>query len=71
MPDMIEHQHNGYLAQPFDSEDLAKGIVWVLENKERHQKLCDRARQKAEQKFTLEIQARRYESLYDELLSSP
>lgn len=67
MPDMIEHQHNGYLAQPFDSEDLAKGIVWVLENKERHQKLCDRARQKAEQEFTLEIQARRYESLYHEI----
>jgi glycosyltransferase involved in cell wall biosynthesis len=67
MPDMIEHQHNGYLAQPFDSEDLAKGIVWVLENKERHQKLCDRARQKAEQEFTLEIQARRYESLYREI----
>jgi glycosyltransferase involved in cell wall biosynthesis len=67
MPDMIEHQLNGYLAQPFDSEDLARGIVWVLENKERYQKLCDRSRQKAEQEFTLEIQARRYKSLYCEL----
>ena len=64
MPELIEHQHNGYLAQALDSEDLAQGIIWVLENKERHQKLCDRARQKAEQEFTLEIQARRYESLY-------
>ena len=67
MPDMIEHQHNGYLAQPFESEDLARGIVWVLENKERYQKLCDRARQKAEQEFTWEIQARRYKLLYSEI----
>jgi glycosyltransferase involved in cell wall biosynthesis len=70
MPDMIEHQRNGYLAQPFESEDLAKGIVWVLENQERYHKLCDHARQKAEQEFTLEIQSRRYESLYRQLQPS-
>ncbi len=69
MPDMIEHQQNGYLAQPLNSEDLAQGIIWVLENKQRHQKLCDRAREKAEQEFSLEIQARCYESLYQELQS--
>jgi glycosyltransferase involved in cell wall biosynthesis len=67
MPDLIEHQQNGYLAQPFQVEDLAQGIAWVIENQQRHQKLCDRARQKALQEFTLEIQARRYESLYSEL----
>ncbi len=67
MPEIIEHQQNGYLAQPFEEEDLARGIAWVLENKERHQKLGDRARAKAEQEFTQEIQARRYESLYNEI----
>jgi hypothetical protein len=41
----------------------------VIENRERHQKLCDRARQKAEQEFTLEIQARRYQSLFTDILS--
>lgn len=81
MPDMIEHQHNGYLAQAFDSEDLARGIIWVLEHQENHQSSYDssvsltvpqyltnslrhRARQKAEKEFNLELQARRYESLY-------
>ncbi len=68
MPDMIEHQANGYLAQPFDIADLATGIRWVLEDKNRHQKLCDRARQKAEQEFSLELQARRYLALYTQLL---
>ena len=64
MPEIIEHYSNGYLAQPFEAEDLAKGIVWILENKERHQKLGDRAREKAEHEFSLELQAQRYEALY-------
>ncbi|HEY9601126.1 MAG TPA: glycosyltransferase family 4 protein [Allocoleopsis sp.] len=67
MPDLIEHQKNGYLAQPYQIEDLARGIAWVLENQERHQKLSYRAREKAEQEFTLEIQARRYLSLFTEI----
>ena len=66
MPNIIEHQQNGYLAQP-DIEDLAQGIAWVLENRERHQKLSDRAREKAEQEFDLEIQAGRYLSLFTEI----
>lgn len=69
MPDMIEHQKNGYLAQPHQIEDLAQGIAWVLENRERHQKLSYRAREKAEQEFTLEIQACRYLSLFTEILA--
>jgi len=68
MPDMIEHQHNGYLAQPYQIEDLAQGIAWILENKQRHQKLSHRAREKVEQEFTLAIQARRYVSLFTEIL---
>ncbi|HEY9632854.1 MAG TPA: glycosyltransferase family 4 protein [Coleofasciculaceae cyanobacterium] len=70
LKDIVDHQQNGYLAQPYQIEDLAQGIAWVLEDRERHQKLCDRARQKAEQEFTLEIQARRYECLYSDLRSS-
>ncbi|MEW5855830.1 MAG: glycosyltransferase family 4 protein [Cyanobacteriota bacterium] len=70
LQDIVDHQQNGYLAQPYQIEDLARGIVWVLENKERHQKLCDRARQKAEQKFSMEMQARRYESVYNTVIST-
>jgi glycosyltransferase involved in cell wall biosynthesis len=68
--DIVEHQQNGYLAQPYEIEDLAKGIAWVLEDRERYGKLCDRARQKVEQEFTLERQAKRYFSVYQELYES-
>ncbi len=67
LPDMIEHHGNGYLAQPFNIEDLAQGITWLLENHDRHQKLSRRAREKAEQEFTLELQAQRYLKLFREL----
>ncbi len=67
MPDLIEHCSNGYLAKPYETEDLATGIAWVLENRDRHQQLCARARQKVEQEFTSDIQARRYLSLFSEL----
>ena len=67
MPDMIDHQQNGYLAKPFDVEDLARGIAWVLEDEERLQKLGVNGREKVEQNYTLEIQANSYMSLYNEL----
>lgn len=69
MPDMIEHQRNGYLAKPYQIEDLAQGIIWVLDNLERYQKLCDRAREKVEQEFTLDIQAHSYLQLFQDILS--
>ncbi len=68
MPDMIQHQHNGYLAQPFDSQDLANGIKWVLENPERHQHLSHQARQKAQEAFTLQIQAQNYLRLFQDVI---
>jgi glycosyltransferase involved in cell wall biosynthesis len=67
LKDIVEHQQNGYRAKCFSIDDLAQGIIWVLENKERYQKLCDRARQKAKQEFTLELQASRYLSLFSDL----
>ena len=70
MPDMLEHQANGYLASPFETEDLAKGINWVLEDGDRLQNLSAFARSKAEREFALKIQARRYQTLYREILAS-
>jgi glycosyltransferase involved in cell wall biosynthesis len=69
MPDLIAHQHQGYLAQPFDTQDLAQGIAWVLTDPDRHQKLTLAARQKVEQTFGLNCQAQAYQSLFAELFA--
>jgi glycosyltransferase involved in cell wall biosynthesis len=44
MPDLIDHKQNGYLAQPFDTSDLAHGIAWVIEDSERYDGLRHAAR---------------------------
>lgn len=66
--DVVDHQQTGYLATPFNVEDLAKGIVWVLEDQERHQKLQFQSRERGRHEFASETQASRYLSLYQELL---
>lgn len=68
LKDLVEHQHDGYLATPFEVEDLATGIGWVLEDQERYQKLRDRAREKSLCEFAAATQAHRYLSLYEEIL---
>ncbi|MDJ0696540.1 glycosyltransferase family 4 protein [Mastigocoleus sp. MO_188.B34] len=70
MPDMIENLKNGYLAKPFEVEDLARGIAWVLEGEERFQKLSYCARQKVEREFTQTIQAQNYLNLFNNILST-
>jgi glycosyltransferase involved in cell wall biosynthesis len=67
MSDMIEHQKNGYLAHPFETDDLAYGLAWVLEDNERRQELSLRARQKVEEEFAIDKVARRYLALYSEI----
>jgi glycosyltransferase involved in cell wall biosynthesis len=67
VPDLIDHQHNGYLATPFKPADLAQGITWVLENDERRKGLSLQARQKVEQEFAVGKVAERHIALYQEL----
>jgi glycosyltransferase involved in cell wall biosynthesis len=70
MPDLIEHQRQGYLAQPFDTADFAQGIAWVLADSIRLQHLGHAARLKAEQSFDGNQQAQRYHALFAELLAA-
>lgn len=65
--DIVDHQYNGYLAQPFDIEDLAQGIIWLIEDDRRHSQLCIHSREKAQREFSDELQASRYLSLYEEI----
>lgn len=68
LKDVVDHQHTGYLATPFEFEDLATGIVWILEDKERYKKLQLNAREKSLREFSAKVQACRYLSLYEEIL---
>jgi glycosyltransferase involved in cell wall biosynthesis len=70
LKDIVEHQKNGYRAQCFSASDLAEGIAWVLNDADRWQALSRRSREKVEQEFTLDVQARNYFKLYEEIIAS-
>jgi glycosyltransferase involved in cell wall biosynthesis len=69
MADLIEHQHNGYLAQPEQPQDLAQGIDWILAEEARYQQLKINSRAKAIAHFNLEQQTQRYLRVFTELCS--
>lgn len=68
LKDIVDHKQNGYLAKAFDTEDLARGIAWILEDKDRLKKLSNYSREKVEQQFTQTLQAQRYKYLYEQVV---
>ncbi len=67
--DLVEHQRNGYLATPFESDDLARGIEWVVSNPDRQKALSLRARGTIEEEFSLDIIAKKHIALYQDIIS--
>jgi glycosyltransferase involved in cell wall biosynthesis len=67
VPDLIDHQQNGYLAQPYEPSDLARGIAWIMEDKNRWEELSANARQKIENVYAIEDVAKRHLELYREI----
>jgi glycosyltransferase involved in cell wall biosynthesis len=68
IPDLIEHLSNGYLAKPYDTDDLSRGISWVLEHSGRASLLEARCCQKIESEFKLDVVTKKYIKLYSELV---
>jgi glycosyltransferase involved in cell wall biosynthesis len=69
LPDMIDHKKNGWLAQPFDSADLAEGIRWVIGHPQ-HDQLRRAAREKAVSEYGLTVMSHRYMALYEDVLKA-
>ncbi len=64
--DIINHLENGYLAKYKDTDDLAKGIKWVIDNREslRLDEACIR---KVDECYQESIIAEKYIALYQSL----
>lgn len=64
LPDIVVHKQSGWLARPFDTEDLAMGIKWVLDDQKRLVSLSKRAREIAVEKFSFSVISNLYADLY-------
>jgi len=68
--DIIAHGSDGYLAKLFDAEDLVQGILWVVDPV-RNTSLGNAARDKACLHYDDVIIAKRYLTLYEDILNKP
>ncbi len=66
--DVVEHKITGYLANPFSTEDLAKGIKWLIEDEERNSKIGKAARARAVRLWNQEKVAMQYMNVYKEAI---
>jgi glycosyltransferase involved in cell wall biosynthesis len=67
--DIVKHQHNGYLAKPYDSMELARGIAWVLSRDlGESSALSENARKTAIARFSIESMTARYVDLFKDVL---
>lgn len=64
--DMIEHMINGYIAEYMNSEDLFKGLLWIIKNNDKNV-LGMNGRKTIVKKFSPEIVASKYCNVYTEI----
>ncbi|MCF0039280.1 glycosyltransferase family 4 protein [Dyadobacter fanqingshengii] len=68
IPEMIDHQINGYIALQGSAQSLAEGIEWLL-NDENNARMSENARAKVLETYAESIVASQYQQLYQSLLS--
>ena len=66
--DIVKHKKSGYLASPFDIKDFANGIIWVSDQINLDKKLNNLARKRAIENWDYSVVAKKYESLYKEII---
>ena len=62
--EVIVDNKTGYIVNPFNSQEMAYKIIDLLENPQKAKKFGENGYKIAREKFTLEIQVRRYLDYY-------
>lgn len=67
LPDIVAHKCTGYLAKAFDTQNLARGITWVLDQRAMG-RLGEQARERAVARFSFPVVAKQYQQIYAQVL---
>jgi glycosyltransferase involved in cell wall biosynthesis len=67
IPEMIDHLHNGYVADYKSAEDFANGIHWTLSESE-YQSLSEEARRKVISSYSESTIAKKYIEVYNKII---
>ena len=69
IPEMIDHLHNGYVADYKSAEDFANGIHWTLDESE-YPSLSEEAFRKVTSSYSESAVARKYIDIYNSLIGN-
>lgn len=69
LPDIVAHQESGYLAEPFDVQDLAIGLIQSIDDSRHDRVWASAARHRALATWSPATVVRDYLDLYDRVLS--
>ena len=67
IPDMVQHQHNGYLAAYRSAESFTDGMEWIINYPDKD-KLQQQARQTVIDKFAEDVITDKHIALYNQIL---
>ncbi len=70
LPDVVADRQTGYLAEPYDPEDLTNGMRWILEDRDRHGQLSAAARARAVALWAEEVVVSQYLGVYREAIDA-
>lgn len=71
LKDIIIHKKNGYLAKPYLSKELSKGIEYILKlNKKKYKEMCLYSIKIAHKKFSYDFISNQYIKLYKKILNN-
>ena len=68
--DIVDHMETGYLANSYESEDLARGIKIIIENRDMLAEMSLTARKRVLERFDIAATAKMHLDLYKHLLES-
>ena len=68
IPEMIDHQKNGYVAKYRSADDLAAGVYWTLHEAD-HQQLSREAVNKVERNYSQQSVAVKYIEVYSNAIA--
>jgi glycosyltransferase involved in cell wall biosynthesis len=66
--DIIDEKETGLLVPPKDAMSMAKAMLWILQDREQAKFMGQRARQRAEQKFSVEQHIAAVQKIYESIL---
>ncbi len=69
IPELVIHQETGLLTPVHEPEEYAKALLWTLEHPEQMRAWQQNGRSRMKAEYSLEAQARRYLSLFEQLLA--